>query len=222
MLYNVVVDFIFVCLCVCFSFEDNVEFVTLDACLKCYCVCGSWYNQTVASMKALTDKDEKVAAELREASDVYDQREKGEVIRWESDIGVTAMSRSGMRTEVAYWFLTIKQFKQRWLLDPSKMSDTRVKMVCIDDETGTKKLNGVLLRITESDPPHLYYRKVYLWHDTVWVKSEVVADPKDRLRAKQPQDVFVGLSKSMVAKREKAPLQNLEFQRGWFDFEDRF
>jgi hypothetical protein len=150
----------------------------------------------------MSDKDERIAKEISADEETYDRKEAGQTVRWSSNIGIHAVARSGCKTEMMYWFLTAREFKMAFSLDPARLPD--IKMVKIDDETGTRKLVGVLLRPAPTDPPHVSFRRVYLWHDTVWLKDETVADPADRLRDKEPFDVFNGLGKSMAAQREKA------------------
>ncbi len=113
-------------------------------------------------------------------------RETLETALWKTPGSVSVRKNVGVRLESGFWFLSPKEGRKRWKLEPVSIG---CKLVEILDEDASKILKGILVKPEVGDAPDMYRRVVIFSERLVLLKDHTL--PKGRqLRDAHPAELF--------------------------------
>jgi hypothetical protein len=141
-------------------------------------------------------KDEDFGKEFKTAGDLHD---KLPALTFKMFGAVFKESRSGMRLESIFWFMTAKEFVFRWRLEPKVVG---IKVHVIMDEEGGRLLKGCVIKPEPDDPPYAY-RRVILFTDKVTIHHEELLGVGRQLRDAQPKELFETSAAAEAKTREE-------------------
>jgi hypothetical protein len=103
--------------------EEGLLFVDLTKCHRCFSIAGSWYQKQCSALKKEAENSDHVQAQVEEAGLNFDKLQNGEVLKWPTELSLKTWQRCGMTVSCEYFFITIKQFRDLFRLDPFKVCD---------------------------------------------------------------------------------------------------
>jgi hypothetical protein len=162
--------------------KDMDGFVDVDLCGKCFAISESF--PLLSLEKIIKMRAEKAGKESFDgAAAAYDNLP---VKKWKKQGSVKAQTRTGLRMEVTFWFLTEGEFQTKYELSARSMG---LKITKILDEEASRMLKGVLVTPRPNDPPYAY-RRVILWSEKLRMLSSHSLTTGHQLREEHPQELF--------------------------------
>ena len=171
-----------------------------EKCKRCNTIAASWYGRELRDcVKKAADKPAYQAAWTR-AGEVLDQLENGEEVEWPTEMEVDFRRRAGLRMERVYWYITVRDFRQKFKLD-AKAAGLQLRTFPDEDFGET---TGVLMKADDGAPPPWPFRRIVLWSERVWTHKDIKMGAKARLRENEPDETF----KALLAEEAKARPQD--------------
>ncbi len=155
------------------SEDATARFVATNKCERCWSIALTWAGEDFESLvEKKAHGDQRFSTQWKEADETVGLIETGESADklFTNPIVVRSMRRSGIKTEGKYAFLTVKEYRSHYKLDPKLMKEDIVE---VWDEENLKKLKGVVVKPSPQDRLK-GYRRVTLWSETVWLIDEHV------------------------------------------------
>ena len=138
------------------------------------------------------EKNPKKSHDLRiewaEADGSLKAREDGEPVQFEKPTAVNKHTRCGYQMSAEYGFMTEKEFLREFKLPCSAVSIKPVKRMC---EEANRMLSGIVFKPEAGDD--LRFRMLEYFYDVYALTDEYTVVPTNRLREKEPSDVFSGM-----------------------------
>ena len=167
-------------------------------CLRCVRIAKSWHNSTLDQLV----KDCKKAdfkKNWAEASANLKLIESNQKPSFENDAMVRKGQESTFEMSASYWFITLKEFVERYKFPPK---DIGLKVLKYRDEFHSHMLEGSFVKPSRDDPQFLY-RAAKISSRQFWEVVEDVMKPEDRLMDIEPMKTFEAISNEHQAGRFK-------------------
>jgi hypothetical protein len=184
-----------------------------EKCMKCYKVGDSWVGKTFAEISKRIIEKLGFAKEYQEAEKHFDSIEKGDELQWPVESGFKCEKISGSRTELVLWFLTAVDFKKEFKFPPKGLG---LKLSPWFDENGFD-CKGIFFRPNAASCPDTY-RRVVLYHDKVWRKTDHQVPPRKRIRLNQAVEAFDSHTANVLRKKRPKDRRIDDRFRRWGDF----
>ncbi len=173
-----------------------------EQCVGCVRIANSFYDKTTAGLVDCLDEDRdvKVAAEYtpqwKEAQANLDRIEAGEEAEFTNHVEVASHTTSGYRMSMRYGFMTLKEFSDKYGLDVKHIPSLKVlDRWC---SSGSRVLKGVAFTPLPGD--EYKFRILEHFWETHTMKDRKLMRHCDRLRERQPDDIFLGTTKAEASK----------------------
>jgi hypothetical protein len=169
-----------------------------EQCVRCLRLASSFHDKTLAALLECLDEDRdaKVAAEYqpqwKEAQENLEKLEASETLEFGNDTEVAMHSRTGYRMSMKYGFMSIKEFGTAFGVDAKHI--TALKPIDRYSQCGTRLIKGIAFTPVPGD--EYKYRILEQYFDSSTFKDKALMQSKDRLRERQPEDVFTGTAKA--------------------------
>jgi hypothetical protein len=134
--------------------QAKVNFADVDICERCLDICLAFPSLTVAKvLQKCTDTT------FREQYDgAGAKRDDLQPLKWPRQGSVQDVVQRGCRLEVWYWFLSLKEFVQRFKLDPKALAAVGLRMSELHIKEEGKTARGVVVKPTQRDGCDMYPR----------------------------------------------------------------
>jgi hypothetical protein len=167
----------------CSLSQDQVNFVDVDICERCFSICEAFPLLTDAKVWKMRQQAGGQET-LDEAGAHHDKLPKQPFKVMGS---VKRQTRSGVRLESMFWFLTENDFSAKF--PGLQLKAMGLKISNLLDEDANRVIKGLLIRPRPNDPPYAY-RRVIIWSEKLRLVSDSVLATGRQLREDQPHEVF--------------------------------
>ena len=170
--------------------EHGIEMAAIAKCMRCVLISQSWHKKPLEKcMKETKKRDFKDRWD--ESGKNLDLRGTGKTPKFESgSSSVLTGRRTSFQMTASYWFITIKEFIERYRHPPK---DIGLHIIKYRDEFARHYLEGCFIKPSVGDPQFLY-RVATMMSEHFWVVNESVMSEDDRLHENQPMDMFHAIS----------------------------